>query len=239
MFFSSGSLETLSEWDTTMEIQREFIQADGFGIPSILLTPPVSHGAAVIVHGYGGCKEEQLGLAWRVAEIGITACVIDHRGHGEHQLPLDENVLQDVEAAIEYCQRFGKVAAIGHSSGGRLCLISSADFAIGISPALKTIYSAETQRIIKELRSYRVRELFSGVNFEIMKKLPVPESMDNRRTLILYGSRDVPEIASSCKELKTKGFHVIEIDHALHNDIFLLEETFSRVAKKLGEWWSR
>ena len=220
-----------------MNIKRQIIQADGLGIPCVILTPPVSHGAALIVHGYGGCKEEQLGLAWRVAEIGITACAIDHRGHGEHQMPLDENVLQDVETAIKYCRSFGKVTAIGHSSGGRLCLISSADFAIGISPALKTTYSAETQRIINDLRSYRVRESFPGVNFEILKKLPIRQSIDNTRALILFGSRDVPEIVSSCKEVKTKGNHVIQIDQALHNDIFLLEETLRQVVKKLGEWF--
>lgn len=220
-----------------MNIERAIIQAEGFGIPCVTLRPAVSHGAAVIVHGYGGCKEEQLGLAWRVAEIGLTTCAIDHRGHGENKLPLDEDVLQDVEAAIKYCRSFGKVAAIGHSSGGRLCLISSADFAIGISPALKTTYSAETQRIIKDLRSYRVRESFSGVNFQVLKKLPVPQSIDNLRTLILFGSRDVPEIVSSCKELKAKGNDVVEIDQALHNDIFLFEETFKQVVKKLGEWF--
>ena len=85
-----------------MKIEREFIEADGFGIPCVILTPSVSHGAAVVVHGYGGCKEEQLGLAWRIAEIGITACAIDHRGHGEHKLPLGEDVLQDVETVIKY-----------------------------------------------------------------------------------------------------------------------------------------
>jgi len=220
-----------------MNIKQEVIKAEGFDIPCVILEPPVSHGAAVVVHGYGGCKEEQLGLAWRVAETGMTACVIDHRGHGEHKLPLDEDVLQDVETVIKYCRSFGKVAAIGHSSGGRLCLICSADFAIGISPALKTTYSAETQRLINDLRSYRVRESYSGVNFEVLKKLPVPQPIDNTRTLILFGSRDVPEIVSSCKELKAKGSHVIEIDRALHNDIFLLEETFGHVVKKLGEWF--
>jgi alpha-beta hydrolase superfamily lysophospholipase len=137
-----------------MNVERENIQADGFDVPCVIVTPPISHGAAVVVHGYGGCKEEQLGLAWRVAEIGITVCAIDHRGHGEHKLPLDEDVLQDVETAIKYCRSFGKVAAVGHSSGGRLCLIGSADFAIGISPALNTTFSAETQKIINAMRSY-------------------------------------------------------------------------------------
>jgi alpha-beta hydrolase superfamily lysophospholipase len=220
-----------------MDLKRETIQTDGLDIPCVILRPPVSHGAAVVVHGYGGCKEEQLGLAWRIAEAGTTACVIDHRGHGEHKLPLNEDVLQDVEAAINYCRSFGRVAAIGHSSGGRLCLISSADFAVGISPALKTAYSPETQRIIRDLRSYRVRESFPGVNFEILKKLPVWQAAENELAFILFGSRDVPEIVSSCKDLRAKGKHVIQIDGALHNDIFLIEETFAQVAKKLDEWF--
>ncbi len=220
-----------------MNIRRELIRAKGFGIPCVILEPPDSHGAAVVVHGYGGCKEEQLGLAWRVAEVGITVCVIDHRGHGEHKLPLDEDVLQDVETAIAYCRSFGKVAATGHSSGGRLCLISSADFAVGISPALRTTYSVETQRIISDLRSYRVRESSPGVNFQILNKLPVWQVANDKQALVLFGSRDVPEIVSSCKELRLNGKHVIEINQALHNDIFLLEDTFGHVVKRLGEWF--
>ena len=220
-----------------MNIKREIIQADGLEIPCVILTPPVSRGVAVIVHGYGGCKEEQLGLAWRVAETGVTACAIDHRGHGEHRLPLDEDVLRDVETAVEYCRTFGEVAAIGHSSGGRLCLISSADFAVGISPALKTTYSPATQRIISDFRSYRVRESFQGVNFEILEKLPVWQGANNKQALVLFGSRDVPEIVSSCKELRAAGQRVIEIDGALHNDIFLLEQTFGQILKQLQEWF--
>ncbi len=82
-----------------------------------------------------------------------------------------------------------------------------------------------------------MRESFSGVNFEILRKLPIWQPIDNERALILFGSRDVPEIASSCKELKIKGSHVIEINRALHNDIFLLEETFGHVMRQLGEWF--
>ena len=41
----------------------------------------------------------------------------------------------------------------------------------------------------------------------------------------------------SCKELKEKGSPVIKIDQALHNDIFLLEETFGQVTRQLSEWF--
>jgi len=135
-----------------MNLSRENIQGRGFEVPCIALMPPVARGSVILVHGYGGCKEEQLGLAWRMTEIGLKTCVIDLRGHGEHKLALDRNVLDDVEAAIEHGRTLGTVAAVGHSLGGRLGLISSADFTIGISPALQTTYSAGTRQIIDTMR---------------------------------------------------------------------------------------
>ena len=221
-----------------MNIERGVIKENGLQIPCVVVKPPSSRGAAVIVHGYGGSKEEQLGLAWRVAEIGITACAIDHRGHGEHALPLDEGVLQDIEGAIAHCRGFGRVAALGHSSGGRLCLISSADFVIALSPSIVTDFSPATERLVKAMRSYRARESFPGANFENMRKLPVPQSMDKARTLILFGSRDVPEIVSACRALKKDGL-AVEIEQGLHNDIFLLEETFRLVTERLGVWFGQ
>ncbi|SMC21757.1 hypothetical protein SAMN02745134_01439 [Clostridium acidisoli DSM 12555] len=66
-----------------MNITRETIKGNGFSVPSIVFTPSDLQGAAVIIHGYGGSKEEQLGLAYRVAEAGLKTFVIDLRGHGE------------------------------------------------------------------------------------------------------------------------------------------------------------
>src|SRR5512146_2416314 len=90
-----------------MDIKRQFLRGDGFHVPAIMLTPPDPAGAVLIVHGYGGSKEEFMGLAWRVAEQGFATCAIDLRGHGEHMLPLDEHVLQDVETAIRHCRGYG------------------------------------------------------------------------------------------------------------------------------------
>ncbi|MBU3217741.1 alpha/beta fold hydrolase (plasmid) [Clostridium estertheticum] len=221
-----------------MDIRRKIIKSNGFNVPSIIFTPSDIHGAAVIIHGYGGSKEEMLGLAYRVAEIGLKTCVIDLRGHGEHTLNLDEGVLQDMEAAIKYCRSFGKVVVIGHSLGGRLALISSSDFAIGISPALNTAFGEETQGILKNVRGYRVREAFSGELWEVMKKLEKVKFDDNTKKSIIYGSRDVPEIISLCNSLKTKNSSVIEIENAMHSDIFTLERTFQSVISKLNDYLS-
>lgn len=220
-----------------MYIERQLIQGNGFIVPSIILKPTTSIGTAVIAHGYGGCKEEQLGLAWRVAEVGITTCVIDLRGHGEHELSLDENILLDVETAIKYCRRFGKVAALGHSLGGRLSLLSDADYIIAISPALNKTFSNKTQETLKALRSYRVKEISPNINWDILNKLPEWEYDNSKNVRIFFGSRDVPDIISTCSKLQEKGAPIIKIDNALHNDIFLLEETFGNIINQLKEWF--
>ena len=69
--------------DLSMEIERETIYGDGFTVPCVTFKPSNSRGAVILVHGYGGSKEEILGLAWRIAENRFTTCAIDLRGHGE------------------------------------------------------------------------------------------------------------------------------------------------------------
>jgi alpha-beta hydrolase superfamily lysophospholipase len=216
-----------------MKIERQFIAGEGFHVPCVLVTPPDPAGAVVIVHGYGGNKEEQLGLAWRVAETGLAACAIDLRGHGEHMLPFTGDVLDDVEAAIRHCRRYGKVVALGHSLGGRLALLSSADAVIVLSPAICPTYADQIHHIIENSRSYRVREPSLAHVFEVLEELPVWKP-DARRTLLVYGSRDMPDIARDCGKLKEGGVRAVEISQALHSDIFLLEPAFEAVKAELA-----
>lgn len=222
-----------------MKIERCPIQNGRIAIPSIVISAENAIGAAVIIHGYGGSKEEQMGLAWRIAEIGITSIAIDLRGHGEHALRMDDQVLSDVEAAIEYGQQFGKVAAIGHSLGGRLALLSKADYVIAISPALKQEYSDTTQKTLENLRSHRVREMSPGIIFKVLKQLPIWYPDPGRKVFVLYGERDVPEIIESCWELKTRGVPVVELDKAMHGDTFLTEAAFQHITNQLEEWCVR
>jgi len=219
-----------------LKIERVSVQGDGFTVPSVIIVPPHHIGAAVIAHGYGGCKEEQLGLAWRVAERGLVALAIDLRGHGEHPLPLDKNVLEDVEAGVDHCRRYGKVVAIGHSLGGILSLIGSADFAIGISPPTDRTYGEKTQDVLKKLRHNKVRADHDGQVFDIIKVLPEWER-DDRRMLLIYGSRDVPEIVTACDDLRSKGANVVRIEDALHGDTYLMGAAYTALAKQLEEWF--
>jgi Lysophospholipase len=216
-----------------MEIERQFIPGDGFHVPCIMLKPHNPAGIVVIVHGYGGSKEEQLGLAWRVAETGLAVCAIDLRGHGEHMLPLDLSVRDDVEAAIRHCRSYGKVTVIGHSMGGRFALLSSADAVIALSPAICPTYGPQIHRII-ESWSHKVREPSRAFAFDVLERLPVWKPNGSRRTLIIYGSRDMPEIARGCQKLRDMGVPAIEIAQGLHSDIFLLEPTVEAIKKELA-----
>lgn len=221
-----------------MKIKRETIYANGINIPSIVLIPYNSIGVAVITHGYGGCKEEQLGLAYRVAELGITTCVIDLRGHGENTNLFDGNILLDIEDVIKYGRNFGqKVVAIGHSLGGRLSLISSADYAVGISPALNRNFSEKTQEILNNMRGYRVKQSSNEKLFKVIETLPTLNDDNSKNKMIIYGSRDVPEIINSSSNLKETGLLVKEVNNALHNDIFTFEDTIQYLIGQLNIWF--
>ncbi|MDR3595662.1 alpha/beta fold hydrolase [Clostridium sp.] len=222
-----------------MDIKKQIIKGDGFDVPSIVLTPDNFKGAAIIVPGYGGSKEEELGLSYRVAEAGFKTFAIDFRGHGENTSCFDENIILDLETSINYCKTFGKVVVIGHSLGGRIALTSSSDYAIGISPALNTIFSENTINLLMSARDYRVKQKSEGIIKKVVKDISVFDFKDDNKRAIIYGSRDIPEIISVCKNYKdtAKNSSIIEIYNALHSDICTLEDTFQNIIKQLGEFF--
>ncbi len=206
-------------------------------VPSIKIIPRNHVGSAVVVHGYGGCKEEQLGLAWRIARSGLVTYAIDLRGHGQHPQSLDDDLSADIELTIQNAREFGKVVAIGHSLGGRLSLMSSADFAIGISPPLDSFYGARTEELLYKLRNYRVRTDSPRKVFDLLASIPDWMDEEQHKSMIIYGSRDVPEIVASCDRLRSTKSNVLRIENALHSDTYLLEKTFESIADQLGEWF--
>jgi pimeloyl-ACP methyl ester carboxylesterase len=210
---------------------------NGHVIPAVQIGSKSPKGGVVLVHGYGGCKEELIGVAWRIAEFGFTTCSIDLGGHGESPKFMDGNILADVEIAANYCRRFGKVAALGHSLGGKLALASSADYGIGISPPLPPEVGKSVRVLLKRSRSHRVRQ-------ESYKYFPdffsdLPQIMPSRPSLIIYGSKDFQEIIDSCKEVRERGVRVEEIKQASHHDIFLYQETLSILSDQLNAWFSK
>ncbi|MBN2528787.1 MAG: alpha/beta fold hydrolase [Deltaproteobacteria bacterium] len=205
-----------------MEIRHLFLEANGVVIPSVQLNCE-SRYLAIVIHGYGGNKEEMMGLSSHLLFRGYDSLTIDLRGHGESLDPYSIEVLNDVNYLIDQVRQRKTVIAIGHSVGGRLALLSNADVKVGISPALKGRYSEQTRKMIQSLRSYRVIEESADTNFEILEKL---SSVYSGRKLVVYGSRDVPEIKQACKQLEGSDTEVQQIVGALHNDICVHSSTF-------------
>jgi acetyl esterase/lipase len=220
-----------------VKIESITIDQSGLRIPAIRIRPPHPLGAAVMVHGYGGCKEEQLGLGWHVAQSGLVVDCIDLRGHGEHPLSFDDGVLQDIDEAIHHDKEFGRVVCIGHSLGGRLALVSSADFAIGISPPLDGTNSSRTEELLRKLRGHKVRTASPRQVFDLLFKLPKWDSSDGSRWMIIYGSRDVPEILAACDRLRATSPSVLRIEGAMHGDTYLMPATIEAIGKRLGTWF--
>jgi dienelactone hydrolase len=183
-----------------MEFHRltDLRSSDGHAVPAYAFLPSVVTGGVAVAHGYGGCKEHMLGLAARLAEADLAACVFDIRGHGEHPAPLGPAMGLDLEAALTSLRRHGRVAAVGHSLGGRLALASSADVVAAISPALPQKPSEEGRAMLRHFGSTGVRARDAGEILDILRGLPAPEAR-RRPTLLLHATGDIPSLIQAVK----------------------------------------
>ena len=220
-----------------MNIKRISIQTKGFTIPGIMIESPGSMGMVIIIHGYGGTKEEQLGLGWRIAESGFSACMIDLPGHGENTDYFEGDIKSYVDSLTDYFKENNNIiVTLGHSLGGRLSLISNADYVIGLSPTLINDFKSYTKFFVKNNRSYRVRERDDEFLWSLFKELPQFDANNGSNALIIFGTRDIPEIVNSCRKAQNDKTKVIEIDEALHGDIYLNEKVFEIIINQLKQW---
>ncbi len=186
-----------------MDFQRvtDLAAPEGHAIPAFLFSPTSPHGGAVICHGYGGAKEQMLGVAASVAEKGTAALVIDLCGHGENTAPIGPAMRDELEAALTYVRRFGRAAVVGHSLGGRLALMSSADVMVAMSPSVMTEMSPQGKWMFENLPSPGVREPYSGYVLELLETLgPVPSH--RRACLLLYSERDIQTLLDGATSLQ-------------------------------------
>src|SRR6266498_1362380 len=176
---------------------------DGHAIPGFLLSPASPRGGAVVCHGYGGSKEQMLGIAAAVAEKGTAALAIDLCGHGENMSPIGPGMRDELEAAVAFVRRFGKTAVIGHSLGGRLALMSSADVMVAMSPSVMVQMSPQGKWMFENLPSPGVRGPYSGYVLELLEKLgPVPSH--RRACLLLYSERDIQSLLDGAASLQAQ-----------------------------------
>ena len=185
-----------------MEFRRvgDLTAPDGHSIPAFLFSPASPRGGAVVCHAYGGSKEQMLGVAAAIAEKGAAALVIDLCGHGENTAPIGPAMREEMEAALGFVRRFGKTAALGHSLGGRLALMSSADVMVAMSPSVIMQMSPQGKWMFEHLPSPGVREPYRGYVIELLEKLgPVPPH--SRPCLLLYAERDIQAILEGASSL--------------------------------------
>ena len=84
--------------------------------------PP--RGGVVVLHGAGSRKENHLDFAELCAAAGITAIVLDQRGHGSSEGPLGAGALGDVAAIAELLPA-GPRFVRGSSMGGFVALAAA------------------------------------------------------------------------------------------------------------------
>jgi dienelactone hydrolase len=188
-----------------MDFQRvsDLTAPDGHVIPGFLFSPTSPRGGAVVCHGYGGSKDHMLGIAAAVAEKGTAALAIDLCGHGENMSPIGPAMRDELEAAVAFVRRFGKTAVIGHSLGGRLALMSSADVMVAMSPSVMVQMSPQGKWMFENLPSPGVREPYPTYVLELLEKLgPVPSH--GRPCLLLYSERDIQTLLDGATVLQAQ-----------------------------------
>jgi dienelactone hydrolase len=182
---------------------RDLAAADGHPIPGFLFSPASPRGGAVVCHGYGGSKDQMLGIAAAIAEKGTAALAIDLCGHGENMWPIGPTMRDELEAAVAFVRRFGKTAVIGHSLGGRLALMSSADVMVAMSPSVMVQMSPQGKWMFENLPSPGVREPYPTYVIELLEELgPVPSH--DRPCLLLYSERDIQTLLDGATDLQAR-----------------------------------
>lgn len=83
--------------------------------------------AVVIVHGLAGSKDSHTEFGRFLAEHGFAALAIDLRGHGQSQGEMDDQILDDLGAALAYLTAHPKIdgqriALRGSSLGGSMVI---------------------------------------------------------------------------------------------------------------------
>ncbi len=140
-------------------------------------------------------------MAAVLGEQGIVSLCIDLCGHGDNRTEIGPVMVAEVNAAVAYMRRYGRVGAIGLSIGGRLALMSSADYMVALSPSVIVEMSPQGKWMFENFPSPAVREPYSGYVVELLDKLG-PVAPHSKPCLLMYAERDIPAIMEGGAGLK-------------------------------------
>lgn len=182
----------------------------------------------VLIHGYGGCKEEMLPFAVRLGMAGFKCYIPDLPGHGENK-----NIFSLKEAGA----LIGKInsdfasklepAVVGHSIGVLLAFNTKASNIVAISPPAPqlTDFGGSRTQMLKTLRARKVVEEtpYAGLR-EILKKMQYPSKKVN--SLIVYAKNDLSSIIENACNLSKKYLcDLKKLPDVDHNDIINAAQT--------------
>lgn len=187
------------------------------------------HG--LVIHGYGGNKEEMLGLAVNLAERGnFKLSVLDLPGHGDNlsapfSLAGALTAIEEANAALGQPKFF-----IGHSLGARLGLLAGFQTAVVISIPGDAVFEGNQRQLLKVLRARRVVEAaaFGGLQEVLAAAVtPVP------RMLALRAQFDLKSVSDLIALWGNRVTEVCNIRDCNHLDIISHPRTFMEIDKWL------
>lgn len=214
-----------------VSVQR--LTVDARGTPAYFVEVESSQAGIVLLHSYGGNKEEMLGLGARIAEEGFSSLAGDLVGHGENPEPMSAQLAENARQCLYFMrEKYGRVAAVGFSMGGRLAFFTEADVVVAISPGSSNPPAERLKETIA-MRGHRVRESPPTLTHDIINELgEVP--FRERPTLIAYGEHDIADIIEGAKKLiaHIPGSEYLFIPNTYHSQIM----TSSEVLEKVPRW---
>ncbi|MFH1146324.1 MAG: alpha/beta hydrolase [Pseudomonadota bacterium] len=178
-------------------------------------------GRFLVLHGYGGCKEEMLALSVHMAAGGFPILCPDLPGHGESGTLLFDH--GEVKTCISYWQErmgYGFMGALGHSIGGRLALSLGCALAVAISAPFSATFGEGKKEMVRILRPRRVKEYrpFSGL-LDIMGTLGEDLPDIPGRKLLLVGENDIAAAKLAFEMVQSDSCEIKKISGANHYDI--------------------
>lgn len=211
--------------DKSIVIKQAFVT----GAPAYLLLPEGSRKSAVVLHGYGGTKEEALGLGLAAAAAGYAACIPDLPGHGAHPEMLTGETVREFTAGLKTA---GYAAAIGHSLGGLVAMVLQTGTVCLLSVPLEARFSGSKSELLQVLRARRVRERkpYAGLD-EAFTALSAPWPLPP--VLLLHAARDLPVCLDAAVRAQESGWEVRAVRGAGHLDVVTAPETLAAVTSWL------
>jgi hypothetical protein len=187
----------------------------------------------LVIHGYGGNKEEMLGLAVNLAEKSdLRLAVFDLPGHGNFEnkeFTLD-NSIEAIRSAMEKLD--DPKFFIGHSVGARLGLLIGLPIAALISPPGEIIFEGGRGELLRVLRARRVNETTAYAGLEQVLATDVTPAP---RTLLLRASQELKSVTSLVKSWRASGIDDHRIDKTDHLDIISSPKTHEIIGDWLNE----